>query len=262
MKHRPASSMRYNFLKKNLSVQAVIVAMAVSVVFNCVLAARKPAGDTDARARRARTAAYINASQSMGLDDSARYAKMLMSENIRRTADDHEAAEWAIFDQLTLTNDRSVRSVMINVMADMLERHPVAPDRYYQAIVSDMRPRAQYETIRRWVVNNPGSTMANAMWAYVRAFVAENIADPEISDTFSDYIGGRTSVGIADEILASADSLRTRLGVNPAIEQVTFRMLSLKRDTAAIEKRASELIDSYSADPVIGPVLLDGYTAI
>ena len=47
MKQRHVSSMKIKILKKNLSVQAVIVSMAVSVVFNCVLAARKPAGDTD-----------------------------------------------------------------------------------------------------------------------------------------------------------------------------------------------------------------------
>lgn len=104
--------------------------------------------------------------------------------------------------------------------------------------------------------------MANAMWAYVRAFVAENTDQTDIADTFSDYIAGRTPDDIADEILVDADSLRARVGVNPAIEQVTFRMLSLKNDTAAIEKRASELVDSYSTDPVIGPVLLDAYTAI
>ena len=249
-------------LKKILSVQTVIVAMAVGIVFNCVQAGRCPGVDLDDMAANAKIAAYINASRSLVLNDTARYAAMLMSRRVKDRATRPEDEQWAIFDMLTGTTDKHLQGEMAKEMVDALGRHPVAPDRYYSVVVQGLPPRQLYELLGNWVKHNPNSTLGNTMWAYIRAYIANSMTDSMVVTTFSDYIAGRTAEDIADEILVSADTLRRRIGVNPALEKVSFDMLVLKKDTAAIEKRASELVGTYSTDPEIGPLLLEAYTSI
>lgn len=241
---------------------AVIAFMAASIVLIPEASAGKREDALNEQARRARLAAYVALTQSMSTDDTAFYAKLLATENVSRfQARTPGERQWSLFEQLTVV-PKNVNSDLIPEFIQTLYENPEVPDYYYGTILSEISGPEQFALIQNWVKTNPSTVGAYSMMAFLKGYLAENADNPEAQEVFGDVIAGRSGEEIADEVLADIEPLRARFGIEPHIEQVRFRMLALRKDTAAIENYANSLARNYSTDPVLGPVLIEAFSSI